>query len=84
MEIEIITLHPEVELLNPSFFIDQKVLCQNLMVLHENPIDLALLRQFLRITAVVELIAALVGAKFLIASAFQWAATFLTKSLRNK
>ena len=54
------------------------------MVLHENPIDLALLRQFLRITAVVELIAALVGAKFLIATAFQRAATFLTKTLRNK
>jgi hypothetical protein len=53
------------------------------MVLHENSIDLALLRQFLRITAVVELVAALVGAKFLIAAAFQGAATFLTKTLRN-
>jgi hypothetical protein len=70
MEIKIIAFYPEVKLLNFSFLIDQEVLRKNLVVLHENPIDLALLGQFLRITAVVELIAALVGTKFLIATAF--------------
>jgi hypothetical protein len=84
MEIKIIAFYPEVKLLNFSFLIDQEVLRKNLVVLHENPIDLALLGQFLRITAVVELIAALVGTKFLIATAFQGATTFLTKTLRNK
>jgi hypothetical protein len=56
---------------------------QNLLVLHQDAIDLPLQRQFLGIIAVVVLVAALISAKFLIAPSFEQHPAFPTVTFRK-
>lgn len=70
------------EHLDLSFTFHKQVVGYNLFVLKEDPIDLSLFGQAQRIASVVELIAAKVGTKFLIAPPFEGNATFFAKALR--